>query len=314
MFLRLLAILLILTCCALITPAGLSAETWRVGTWRTAQTIQPFFYEQFAEGARVQVFPFTNPADQKAALLAGSLDMTGTTLAHAIASASRGEPIVVVAALCTKSSALVVGWDAPIHAPGELRGRRIGYVPGTMHEILLREVLFRENLDPGKDVSLVRVDFFDMGLALARGDIDAFLSGEPFPSLAVHQGFGRILAYPYFDDSIGPINAGMIVTRRAVENHPEMIQALVATHVRATRHLQDHPEKWLGAAAEFGTPMEVLRIATKNIELAWDMDERFVGQVAALGARMLELGLIDREPDYNALIDYRFVRAHAEDR
>lgn len=313
MSLRFFAILLILICCALVVPAGLSAETWRVGTWKTAQTIQPFFYEQFAEGPRVRVFPFTNPADQKAALLAGSLDMTGTTLGHAIASASRGEPIVVVAALCNKSSALVVKRDAPIHAPGDLRGRRIGYVPGTMHEILLREVLFRENLDPAQDVTLVRVDFFDMGLALARGDIDAFLSGEPFPSLAVHQGNGRILAYPYFDDAIGPINAGMIVTRQALEKHPETVQALVATHVRATLHLLDHPEEWLDAAAEFGTPLEVLRIAADNIELAWNMDERFVAQVAALGARMLELGLIDREPDYGVLIDPRFVRARAGD-
>jgi len=42
---------------------------------------------------------FTNNSSQKTALLAGSLDMCGTTLAHAIHSASRGQPIVVVAAL-----------------------------------------------------------------------------------------------------------------------------------------------------------------------------------------------------------------------
>ena len=190
-----------------------SSQPWRVGTWKTAQTIQPYFYERFAGGQEVRVFPFTNPADQKAALLAGSLDMTGTTLAHAIASASRGEPIVIVAALCNKSSALVVATDSSVQEAGDLKGLRIGHVPGTMHEILLREVLARSGLDPRRDVALVRVDFFDMGLALARGDIDAFLSGEPFPSLAVHQGYGRILAHPYFDDSIGPVNAAMIVAR-----------------------------------------------------------------------------------------------------
>lgn len=314
MSLGFLVIRLILVCCALVFPASLFAEIWRVGTWKTAQTIQPFFYERFAEGTRVRVFPFTNPADQKAALLAGSLDMTGTTLAHAVASASRGEPIVVVAALCNKSSALVVGRDAPIHAAGDLRGKRIGYVPGTMHEILLREVLFREKLDPSQDVALVRVDFFDMGLALARGDIDAFLSGEPFPSLAVHQGFGRILAYPYYDDVIGPVNAGMIVARDVLEKRPEMVRSMVRTHIRATRHLLDHPEEWLNAAAEFGTPLEVLRIAAGNMELAWDMDERFVEQVSGLGGRMLELGLIDREPDYSALIDLRFVLGLSENR
>ena len=90
-------------------PTKLRAEQLKVGTWKTAQTIQPFFYQDFLEkNDTVTVFSFTNPADQKTALLAGSLDMTGTTLAHAIQSAVMGQPVVVVAALCNKASALVV--------------------------------------------------------------------------------------------------------------------------------------------------------------------------------------------------------------
>lgn len=41
-----------------------------------------------------------------------------------------------------------------------------------MHEILLRETL-RAGNNPDKDAKLVRIDFFDMGTALSRGDIDA---------------------------------------------------------------------------------------------------------------------------------------------
>ena len=63
----------------------------KVGPWKTAQTIQPFFYDQFAdEKYEVEVLPFTNPGDQKAALLAGELDMTGTTLVTAISAAANG--------------------------------------------------------------------------------------------------------------------------------------------------------------------------------------------------------------------------------
>ena len=85
------------------------ALEYRLGTWKTAQTIQPFFYEEYLPtGDRLALFTFTNPADQKTALLAGGLDMCGTTLAHAIQSASMGQPVVVVAALCNKASALVI--------------------------------------------------------------------------------------------------------------------------------------------------------------------------------------------------------------
>jgi NitT/TauT family transport system substrate-binding protein len=289
--------------------ASAADQVVRIGTWKTAQTIQPFFYQQFlGSGIRSEVFAFTNPADQKTALLAGSLDLCGTTLAHAIASAAQGEPVVVVAALCNKCSALVVRKDGPVRSIADLKGRRIGYVPGTMHEILLREALTRNHLNPETDVRLTRVDFFDMGLALARGGIDAFLSGEPFPSLAVVEGYGRILDYPYYDDSVGTINAGMLVTRRTIQERPELVRRLVRAHARATAFLQLHPDQWLAKASAFGTKPKILQKAAANMELAWRMDGAFIARAKALGARMQALKVIDRQPDYDQLFDLRFVR------
>jgi NitT/TauT family transport system substrate-binding protein len=280
----------------------------RIGTWKTPQTIQPFFYDRFLpESMKSQVFSFTNPADQKTALLAGSLDMCGTTLVHAIYSASAGQPVVVVAALCNKSSALVVKKAGPVRSEADLKGKTIGYVPGTMHEILLRETLTRNGISAQTDVRMIRVDFFDMATALAGGSIDAFLSGEPFPTLAVTQGYGRILSYPYFDDSVGTINAAMIVTRSGIEMRPGMVAELVLAHARATDYLTGHPNEWLKRAAEFGTPIEVLNVAAPNMELAWEMDEAFIQRAEALGARMQQLGMIDRQPDYDRLFDLSFV-------
>jgi len=290
-----------------MTAAASAAEPIRVGTWKTAQTIQPFFYQQFLP-QKTEVFAFTNPADQKTALLAGSLDMCGTTLAHAIHSASQKQPVVVVASLCNKCSALTVRNTSPIVRIDQLQEKRIGYVPGTMHEILLREALTRNGLSPEKDVVLTRVDFFDMGLALARGGIDAFLSGEPFPTLAVHQGYGRILDYPYYDDSIGTINAGMLVTRKSIDRDPEKIYMLIKAHAQATEHLQQHRDQWLNRAATFGTERTVLDKAAHNMELAWQMDDAFVARARELGRRMLALKVIERQPDYNALFDLRFVK------
>ena len=294
---------------ALLLPGFVrAAEPLPVGTWKTAQTIQPFFYQQFMpEQQKVEVFSFTNPADQKTALLADSLVMTGTTLAHAIHSASLGQPIVIVAALCNKCSALVVKKDGPIQSAQDLKGKTIGYVPGTMHEILLRETLLRNGLSPEKDVKLVRVDFFDMGTALAKGSIDAFLSGEPFPSLAVAEGYGRILAYPYYGESVGTINAGMIVKRSTIEEQPDLVAELVLAHARTTGYLTGNRQEWLAAAAEFGNRTDVLQAAASNMELAWDMDDAFVRQARALGERMQALGMIKRQPDYEKLFDLSFV-------
>lgn len=225
------------------TAAGAVSAT--VGTWKTAQTLTPYFYEDFApEGSAIEIKPFTNPGDQKTALLAGSLDMTGTTIPTAIQAAAAGEPIKIVTSLCNKCSALVVGKDSDIQSAADLRGKTIAYVPGTMHHVLLLDVLRRAGLDPDKDVTLTRIDFFDMGQALSGGQIDAFLSGEPYPSQAVRDGYGRILSYPYFDDSIGTINAAMIVTEDTIAQRPELVQALVDAHVQAAQYMTEAPDAW----------------------------------------------------------------------
>jgi NitT/TauT family transport system substrate-binding protein len=294
---------------ALIITTGCSrtGDGVTVGTWRTAQTIQPFFYEQFLD-SDIEVLPFTNPGDQKTALLAGQLDMCGTTMVTAIIAASLEEPIVIVASMANKCSALVVGADSGIETEADLRGKTIAYVPGTMHHILLLNVLENAGIDVS-DVTLIRIDFFDMGQALRQGTIDAFLSGEPFPSMAHLEGFGRILSYPYFDDRIGTINAAMITTRERIENNPEMVQSLVNAHVRSTRHLNADREAWIAQALEFGTERSVLEFSMNNIELVYSIDQDFIERTRVLAQEMYALGMITHIPDVEALFDLSFLDA-----
>lgn len=284
------------------------AKNMTVGTWKTAQTIQPFFYDEFSdESENLEVKPFTNPGDMKTALLSGDLDFTGTTWVTAIMAASKGEPIKVVASMTEKCSALVVGKDSGINTTKDLKGKTIAYVPGTMHHILLLEVLNRAGLDPDKDVTLKKIDFFDMGQALASGSIDAFCSGEPYPSIAVEEGYGRILEYPYYDDSIGYINAAMITTEDEIKENPEKIQELVDKHVKASKHLMASKEEWINKAAEFGTEKKYLEKSTENIELSWDITPETVEQVKKLAERMKELGMIEKVPDIDAMFDLSFL-------
>lgn len=284
------------------------AKNMTVGTWKTAQTIQPFFYDEFSdESENLEVKPFTNPGDMKTALLSGDLDFTGTTWVTAIMAASKGEPIKVVASMTEKCSALVVGKDSGINTTKDLKGKTIAYVPGTMHHILLLEVLNRSGLDPDKDVTLKKIDFFDMGQALASGSIDAFCSGEPYPSIAVEEGYGKILEYPYYDDSIGYINAAMITTEDEIKENPEKIQELVDKHVKASKHLMASKEEWINKAAEFGTEKKYLEKSTENIELSWDITPETVEQVKKLAERMKELGMIEKVPDIDAMFDLSFL-------
>jgi NitT/TauT family transport system substrate-binding protein len=285
-----------------------SNKVLTIGTWKTQQTIQPFLYSKFLPKQYIcEVKPFTNPGDMKIALLAGSLDICGTTIVTAILSSSRGEPVVLVCKMADKCSALVVRSDSDIKTTGDLRGKKIGYVPSTLHHILLLEALRNSGLTD-KDVQLIRVDFFDMVQALFHKQIDAFQSGEPYPTLAVKDRIGKILEYPYFEKTIGAINAGMLVRRDYIEKYPEIVQDIVSAHVRATKYLSSNHSEWIKRAVEFGNPVDVVEQASKNIELSWDMDDKFISQAKMLGEKMKELGIIDKLPDWDKLIDTRFVQ------
>ena len=48
--------------------------------------------------------------------------------------------------------------------------------------------------------------------------------------------------------------------------------------------------------------------AAPNMALAWKMDSDFVRKVRALGEKMQALGVIKKQPDYDALFDLSFVR------
>jgi len=313
-FLVIIIVLIALSMSGCTGSANQDSKVATVGTWKTAQTIQPFLYQDFVEEDYIiDVLPFTNPGDQKAALLAGDLDMTGTTIALAITAASRGEPVVVVSSLCNKCSAIVVRNDSDIMTASDLKGKTIAYVPGTMHHVLLLETLKQAGLDPEKEVTLQRIDFFDMGQALSQGTVDAFCSGEPYPSLAIADGYGRVLSYPYYGEGVGTINAGMLTTRDEIENNREGIQRLVTAHARSTEYLKANQEEWINISSDFGTDSEVLEIAASNMELAWDMDENYVLQAENLAERMKDLEMIEEVPDMDTLFDLSFVEQARKD-
>ena len=49
-----------------------------------------------------------------------------------------------------------------------------------------------------KDIEPVRVSFSEMHIALARGDIDAYVGAEPGPGVSLSTGVGKLVEYPYW--------------------------------------------------------------------------------------------------------------------
>ncbi|MBF0537032.1 MAG: NrtA/SsuA/CpmA family ABC transporter substrate-binding protein [Nitrospirae bacterium] len=185
-------------------------------------------YDMLKEsGMEVRFFPFFKGSDVNDFLLRGDLQVGvgGDMPAIEVASADK----VLVASLMQYGFTSVV---AERHTSiKDLRGTRIGYAFGSnAHYVLLNALSVGGNTP--KDVHLVKMDVTDMVDALKARRIDAFCAWEPTvtEALATLTGFEVIYskvtsAYLYFRKDFH-------------DSHPDAVDAIVASELRALRWLQ----------------------------------------------------------------------------
>lgn len=63
------------------------------------------------------------------------------------------------------------------------------------------------------------MDFESMTKELSGGNIDAFCGEEPYVSIALEDGFGKVIDYK--SDEIVPLNTAIIATEENIKDDPE---------------------------------------------------------------------------------------------
>ena len=141
---------------------------------------------------------------------------------------------------------------------------RFGMVfPVSSHHYLLRYWLRSGGIDPDRDVNIVVVPPAQMVSHLEAGIIQGYCVGEPWNTLAVAEGLGRLLMTSHAIWNNHPEKV-FAVTRQWAERHPQTHQALLRSLLKACRWL-DSTENRLAAVhiLEKGryvnTPAEILR-------------------------------------------------------
>jgi len=290
-----------------VSAAAQSGQTIRIAVVK-ATVLAPALLVQkhLPPGWRTEITYFTTPGDMTNALLSDSIDLAYIGLTIAAVARSKDQPIVVVANQAGKGTAIVARADSPIKSIADLKGKRIGNLPNSIHDILLREELRKANLKL-EDVTLIRLAPADMPAALQRGDVDAFSGNEPNSTQTIMAGYGRVVMYPY-DNPVGTINVGVLSSERITRNKPDMLRAWAQAHARATDELAKNPDQWADLVTkEWGYDRGATRRSMDNIALKWQMDEQFMSQMAAFTDRLKGLGVIQSTPDLNKLVVREFV-------
>lgn len=162
------------------------------------------------------------------AVIAGSIDFSGSTAGTLIRAAARGQRMTAIANLTDrpmddivlrKDVAARVGFDpaAPLAARAALlRGLTIAVdAINTVNHGFLRYVARKGGLDPDRDVTVAPMQAPTMAAALASKAIDGFSVSQPWTTAVVVDGSAvAIASIPGGDfPELIPFGSGLIVTR-----------------------------------------------------------------------------------------------------
>ncbi|WP_298954543.1 NrtA/SsuA/CpmA family ABC transporter substrate-binding protein [uncultured Methylobacterium sp.] len=292
-----------------IRPARAQAPTViRMGSLKLIHSIAPHFYEQFTPaGVTVEVVPFESPTECKNAVVTKSVDFGTFGIAAATLGAAAGEPLLVIASTCNRGMAVIARKDGGIASLKDLRGKRVAIWPGSTQEVFVLERLRQEGMSV-KDITPVRVSFSEMHIALARGDVDAYVGAEPGPGVSLASGVGQLVEYPYGTE-MGALNMVFGTHRDTAAEKPALVRQMLDIHRKATEFAAKNRDAMVAmAVAKLGQKREAIELSAPNVELTWQLGETEVKQARAYAEHMLALKQIKRLPEAG-FIDTRFVDA-----
>ncbi len=299
--------------------AGLTAPavhaqgvTVKMGALRLIHSIAPFLYDRFQpEGMRIEVIVFESPTDAKTAVVTRSVDFAAFGIAAGILGAAAREPVAVVGSACDRGMAVVARKDGGIDKLADLKGKKVGIWPGSTQEVFILERLRMEGMTI-RDLTPVRVSFSEMAIALARGDVDAYVGAEPGPGISVSSGIGRIVEYPY-STPMGSLNMIFGTHAETVRERPDLVASMLRVHRRASEFGMANRDVTIETAiAKLGMKREALEVSMPNVELNWQMTPEMITRAKTYTEHMLSLKQIRALPDYATFFEPKFSDALAK--
>ena len=198
---------------------------------------------------------------------AGSLDAGYVGLAPALVAAANGTArIALIAQVNKNGSALVVGKDSPVNKPADLMGLAVA-IPGhaTIQDFLLRKLFSDAGIEDNR-ATVITIKPPEMISVLSGGQIAAFMAWEPYPSLAVTNDTGRVLAY---SQDIWPDHPCCVlaVSSAFLEKHAAEVNALRRAHRKSIDYIENNPVEAVSIGVKY-TAMDpaVVTLALGHIQ------------------------------------------------
>lgn len=208
-----------------------------------------------AAGLDVEAVRFEAPNQIIDSLVSGRADIgaPGTAAGITLVANEKFPNALIVTALSGGSlkkgliqESIVVRNDSPIKTLTDLKGKRLGIVPGIQWRTFSKFLLETVGLVANKDVVCVEVPTSQHVTALLSGGVDATLSLEPTGAIAEATGQAKRLLSNLMAEKLGdPFLAGdEVVTARFFKEHPEAAEKYLKIMKQATDDVSAQFEKY----------------------------------------------------------------------
>lgn len=199
------------------------------------------------EGLKVELIPFDSGSAIMDALMAGRIDIIGSTgtLGFWFAAQTAPERFKIFQLYGTKSTkddnafSVVVKKDSTLKDLKSLKGKKVGTYPGPT-SVALAKAVIRTQLDITK-VIFTELPPPNLISALAAGQIDAFFAPEPSGMIAISQGVGRHLVkapLTLLKLERGIPGAAYAFSAPFLQKHPEQAKKLKAILDKAVDYIR----------------------------------------------------------------------------
>ena len=202
------------------------------------------------EGLDVEWRRFALGKEGRDAMIAGAIDINATAPTPFLVGLDKGVPYTAIAvnSLFCGTNHLVVLESSDINTVAQLRGKKVGLPKGTITEhIFLTRIMPANGLKPG-DIQIANIpDSKDRVPSLVAKAVDATALGDPFVSVAEHEGLVRSIEnYCKYD----PLPFILTAADKIVKERPQAVVAYLRGWLRAVKLLKEEPEKAAAVYAE----------------------------------------------------------------
>ncbi len=275
--------------------------TAREKGWWT-EDLEPYGIESVDD----RLFPTGAPEMQS--MLAGDIDVAYVGAAPVVSALASGLDAKIVAAVQIQGSDIVLSNDLPYESPEDLRGLKIAtFPPGTIQDTLLRNWLKDNGINPENDVEILGMGPGDAIASISAGQVDAVFLPHPAPAMIESEGAGRSVV------SSGEMQQDhaccvVAVSGDLIRNHPDIVQQIVETHIRATEYNSENLDE---AAQIFADDqdwdVELVKQSLEDWDGSWIADPNLIVNSTVDYAQVqYELGYIDTELTKDDIFDLSF--------